>query len=100
MGDIPGWTQHSTDLITDLRDLSDPTKLQIPDNMRLWLLAARAANAANEIEMLRTALRKAFRAGWMTNAVPPDEHEAGADYVLKCEEYDWKEWSKGNVRQS
>jgi hypothetical protein len=36
------------------------------------------------------AVREAFREGWMVNAVPPEEHEAGADYVLGCEEADWR----------
>lgn len=39
-------------------------------------------------------IREAFRAGWLVNAVPPDEHEAGADYARACEEADWQEWKQ------
>lgn len=51
-----------------------------------------------EIARLRAEVREAFRAGWLTNAIPPDQHEAGAEYVRDCEEVDWQEWQKAPPR--
>jgi len=48
--------------------------------------------AADEIVRLREEVREAFRAGWLINAIPPDEHPAGPDYVWGCEEVDWQEY--------
>lgn len=43
------------------------------------------------------AVRDAFRAGWRTSAIPPDQHDAGPDYVQACEEADWQVWKQKHV---
>jgi len=66
----------------------------IPANERTQFLACIAAVAAlieaQVIERCAGAVREAYREGWFVNAIPPDEHEAGAEYVHGCEEVDWQ----------
>jgi hypothetical protein len=42
--------------------------------------------AAVEAEVIE----RAYKEGWMVNAIPPEEHEAGASYVHGCCEVDWQ----------
>ena len=42
------------------------------------------------IESQQRLIESAYKEGWMVNAIPPEEHEAGADYVNGCMETDWQ----------
>jgi hypothetical protein len=42
-----------------------------------------------DVERVARMVEAAYREGWRVNAIPADEHDAGAEYVNGCETHDW-----------